>query len=301
MKKCKFMMAILGAMILFSPILAEDLDESSGESSAPAASSGVPKPGNGVATFLGGTAVQKGDGAIVLNYNFTQAYNGGNKIYRNNFVPVLRMGLGDKWDINIVVPQMYQVQKGGKQGAMYGSTGVVELIIHKQHLAEQVGESTIMLASNWIITAPTTAGMNGAWGFGFDLGLTWLYDSMRFVFDFRANTNSQIANNGAFKNPSISVKAGYHYAFIDYLYAGLELNYDTTFYRTDIKQPYSSDGSHILYVGPMIGVKIPELKGFSWGIGFFWDCLNKYQHTTAGGNPNKVDSWRITSRVTAVF
>lgn len=300
MKKCKFMMAILGAMILFSPILAEDLDESSGESSAPVASSGVPKPGNGVATFLGGTAVQKGDGAIVLNYNFTQAYNGGNKIYRNNFVPVLRMGLGDKWDINIVVPQMYQVQKGGKQGAMYGSTGVVELIIHKQHLAEQVGESTIMLASNWIITAPTTAGMNGAWGFGFDLGLTWLYDSMRFVFDFRANTNSQTANNGAFKNPSISVKAGYHYAFIDYLYAGLELNYDTIFYRT-ASRTYNADGSHILYVGPMLGVKIPELKGASWGVGFFWDCLNRYQHSTPSTNLTKVDSWRITSRVTAVF
>lgn len=297
MKKLKCaLLAFSMVAVLWTPILAED----EGESQAPVAGSGVPTPGNGVATFLGGTAVQKGDGALVLNYNFTQAYTAEGKIYRNNFVPVLRFGLGSKWDINILAPQMYQVKKSGGNGRMFGATGILEMIIHKQHLAEQVGESRIMLASNYIITMPTSGGMSGAWGFGFDLGLTWLYDSMRFVFDFRANTNTQNAS-GVFKNPSISVKAGYHYAFIDYLYAGLELNYDTTFYRTDIKQPYSSDGSHILYVGPMIGVKIPELKGFAWGVGFFWDCLNKYQHTTAGGNPNKVDSWRVTSRITAVF
>lgn len=189
MKKCKFMMAILGAMILFSPILAEDLDESSGESSAPVANSGVPKPGNGVSTFFGGSSAPDGVPTLVLNYNFfSTTHTQGARVYRNMFVPVLRVGVGKQWDISLQVPMNFTIQNGKR--TTNGAVGRATLWAHKQHLAEKFGDSMLMVATSYSVSIPTSSGMNGFWGFGFGVGLTWNYLSHRLIFDFNATANT---------------------------------------------------------------------------------------------------------------
>lgn len=291
MKKCKFMMAILGAIILFSPILAEDLDESSGESSAPVASSGVPKPGNGVSTFFGGSSAPDGVPTLVLNYNFfSTTHTQGARVYRNMFVPVLRVGVGKQWDISLQVPMNFTIQNGKR--TTNGAVGRATLWAHKQHLAEKFGDSMLMVATSYSVSIPTSSGMNGFWGFGFGVGLTWNYLSHRLIFDFNATANTNK------NNPDLFIKAGYHYAFNDYLYTGLELNWDTVPYK-NLYNGYSKDGSHTLYIGPMLSVKIPELHNSAWGVGFFWDVVNQYQNSA-----QKVkwkEAWRLTSRITASF
>lgn len=298
MKKCKFMMAILGAMILFSPILAQDLDESSGESSAPVANSGVPKPGNGVATFLGGTSVPEGGVAMVLNYNFFSTTNAQGRVYRNVFAPVLRVGIGNAWDIAVQVPMTFTIQNGKRNPknnpAGSGVNGRTLVLFHKQHLAKKFENSSIMVATNYSVSIPTNSGMSGFWGFGFGVGLTWDYLSMRGVFDIQATASTD-------KAPlTLWIKAGYHYAFNNYVYAGLELNWDSSIYKS-LYNGYDkgNGGSHNVYLGPILSFKIPELNGSAWGVGFFWDVANQYQN--AQQRPKSKEAWRLTSRITASF
>ena len=297
MKKCKFMVAILGAMILFSPILAEDLDESSGESNAPVANSGVAKPGNGVSTFVAGTSVPEGGVSMILNYNFfSTTPQSGARIYRNVFAPVLRVGIGNAWDIVVQVPMTFTIQDGKRNpnGNPVGSgvNGRTLVWFHKQHLAKKFENSSIMVATNYSLSIPTQSGMSGFWGFGFGVGLTWDYLSMRGVFDIQAT-----ANTG--KQPlALWIKAGYHYAFNNYVYAGLELNWDSSIYSS-LYNGYSGSGSHNVYLGPILSFKIPQLNGSAWGIGFFWDCVNQYQNPQA--QVKWKEAWKLTSRITAMF
>lgn len=302
MKKCKFMMAILGAIILFSPILAEDLDESSGESSAPVASSGVPKPGNGVSTFVAGTSVPEGGVAMVLNYNFFSTTNAQGRAYRNVFAPVLRVGIGNAWDIAVQVPMTFTIQNGKRNPnnnpVGSGVNGRTLVWFHKQHLAKKFENSSLMVATNYSLSIPTSSGMNGFWGFGFGVGLTWDYLSMRGVFDIQATANTKGADNKGASPLTLWIKAGYHYAFNNYVYAGLELNWDSSIYSS-LYNGYSGNGSHNVYLGPILSFKIPELNGSAWGVGFFWDVVNQYQNPQA--QVKWKEAWRLTSRITASF
>ena len=150
----------------------------------------------------------------------------------------------------------------------------------------------LMVATSYSVSIPTSSDMNGFWGFGFGVGLTWNYLSHRLIFDFNAT-----ANTGK-NNPDLFIKAGYHYAFNDYLYTGLELNWDTVPYK-NLYNGYLKDGSHTLYIGPMLSVKIPELHNSAWGVGFFWDVVNQYQ--TPQAQVKWKEAWRLTSRITASF
>lgn len=292
MKKLKCaLLAFSMVAVLWTPILAED----EGESQAPVAGSGVPKPGNGVSTFFGGSSAPEGVPTLVLNYHlFSTTHLGNGRTYRNVFVPVLRVGVGNKWDISAQVPMFFTIRNGTRSQTAPGSgaNGRVILWAHKQHLAEQFGDSMLMLATTYSVSIPTTSGMSGFWGFGFGFGLTWNYLSNRIVFDFNATAKTQRMS------PDLFIKAAYHYAFTDYVYAGLELNWDTAPYKSAYNG-YTNDGFHNLYIGPMVSVKIPELKNTAWGVGFFWDCINKYQNPTA--QVKWKEAWRLTSRITAAF
>ena len=293
MKKCKFMVAILVAVLCVG-VWAEDLDDSS-ESNAPVAN--VAKPGNGVSTFVAGTSVPEGGVSMILNYNFfSTTPQSGARIYRNVFAPVLRVGIGNAWDIVVQVPMTFTLQDGkrtaNQAGIGSGVNGRTIVWFHKQHLAKNFGDSSLMVATNYSLSIPTQSGMTGFWGFGFGVGLTWDYLSMRGVFDIQAT-----ANTG--KQPlALWIKAGYHYAFNNYVYAGLELNWDSAIYSS-LYNGYNGSGSHNVYLGPILSFKIPELKNSAWGIGFFWDCVNQYQ------NPNAQvkwkEAWKLTSRISVMF
>lgn len=303
MKKCKFMVAILGVMMLFSPILAQDSaqdSQDSSESNAPAANSGVAKPGNGVSTFVAGTSVPEGGVSMILNYNFFSTTHTGARVYRNVFAPVLRVGIGNAWDIVVQVPMTFTLQDGKRSTATPGSgvNGRTIVWFHKQHLAKNFGDSSLMVATNYSLSIPTNSGMTGFWGFGFGVGLTWDYLSMRGVFDIQAT-----ANTG--RQPvALWIKAGYHYAFNNYVYAGLELNWDSSIYSS-LYNGYGNAngqpayGSHTVYLGPILSFKIPELKNSAWGVGFYWDVVNKYQDPSA--QVKWKEAWRLTSRITAMF
>lgn len=298
MRKLKgLLLAFSMAAIVWIPALAEE----DGESNAPVANSGVSKPGNGVATFLGGTSVPDGGVAMVLNYNFFSTTNAQGRTYRNVFAPVLRVGIGNAWDIAVQVPMTFTIQDGKRNTTNPVGSGVngrTLVWFHKQHLAKKFENSSLMVATNYSLSIPTSSGMNGFWGFGFGVGLTWDYLSMRGVFDIQAtaNTKGADANKGA--SPlTLWIKAGYHYAFNNYVYAGLELNWDSSIYSS-LYNGYNGSGSHNVYLGPILSFKIPELNGSAWGVGFFWDVANQYQAT------QKVkwkEAWRLTSRITASF
>lgn len=292
MKKLKCaLLAFSMVAVLWTPILAED----EGESQAPVAGSGVPKPGNGVSTFVAGTSVPEGGVSMILNYNFfSQKPDNGARIYRNVFAPVLRVGIGNQWDIVVQVPMTFTIQNGKRSTNTPGSgvNGRTFVWFHKQHLAKKFENSSIMVATNYSLSLPTNSGMSGFWGFGFGIGLTWDYLSMRGVFDIQATANTD-------KSPlTLWIKAGYHYAFTNYVYAGLELNWDSTIYSR-LYNGYSGGGSHNVYLGPILSFKIPELNGSAWGVGFFWDVANQYQN--AQQRPKWKEAWRLTSRITAMF
>ena len=290
MKKLKcVLLAFSMVAILWTPVLAED----EGESQAPVANSGVPKPGNGVSTFVAGTSVPEGGVSMILNYNFfSTKQDNAARIYRNVFAPVLRVGIGNQWDIVVQVPMTFTIQDGKRTSN--GVNGRTLVWFHKQHLAKTFENSSIMVATNYSLSIPTNSGMTGFWGFGFGVGLTWDYLSMRGVFDIQATANTD-------KSPlTLWIKAGYHYAFTNYVYAGLELNWDSSIYRS-LYNGYGGNhnGSHNVYLGPIVSVKIPELNGSAWGVGFFWDVANKYQD--AAQRPKWKEAWRLTSRITAMF
>lgn len=294
MKKLKcVLLAFSVVAILWTPVLAED----EGESQAPVANSGVPKPGNGVSTFVAGTSVPEGGVSMILNYNFfSNKPDNAARSYRNVFAPVLRVGIGNQWDIAVQVPMTFTIQDGKRSQNTPGSgvNGRTLVWFHKQHLAKTFENSSIMVATNYSLSIPTNSGMSGFWGFGFGVGLTWDYLSMRGVFDIQATANTD-------KSPlTLWIKAGYHYAFTNYVYAGLELNWDSSIYRS-LYNGYDAKyyGSHNVYLGPILSVKIPELNGSAWGVGFFWDVANKYQD--AAQRPKWKEAWRLTSRITAMF
>ena len=294
MKKLKCALLAFGVVaILWTPVLAED----DGESQAPVANSGVPKPGNGVSTFVAGTSVPEGGVSMILNYNFfSTKQDNAARIYRNVFAPVLRVGIGNQWDIVVQVPMTFTIQDGKRNpnnsNVGSGVNGRTLVWFHKQHLAKTFENSSIMVATNYSLSIPTNSGMTGFWGFGFGVGLTWDYLSMRGVFDIQATANTD-------KSPlTLWIKAGYHYAFTNYVYAGLELNWDSSIYRS-LYNGYNDNGSHNVYLGPILSVKIPELNGSAWGVGFFWDVANKYQN--AAQRPKWKEAWRLTSRITAMF
>ena len=290
MKKLKCaLLAFSMVAVLWTPILAED----EGESQAPVAGSGVPKPGNGVSTFVAGTSVPEGGVSMILNYNFfsTNPDNGA-RIYRNVFAPVLRVGIGNQWDIVVQVPMTFTIQNSKR--ISNGVNGRTLVWFHKQHLAKKFENSSIMVATNYSLSIPTNSQMTGFWGFGFGVGLTWDYLSMRGVFDIQATASTN-------KAPlTLWIKAGYHYAFTNYVYAGLELNWDSTIYRSAYNgYDATHNGSHNVYLGPILSFKIPELNGSAWGVGFFWDVANQYQN--AQQRPKWKEAWRLTSRITAMF
>ncbi len=300
MKKLKCaLLAFSMVAVLWTPILAED----EGESQAPVAGSGVPKPGNGVSTFVAGTSVPEGGVSLILNYNFfSTTHTPGARVYRNVFAPVLRVGIGNQWDIVVQVPMTFTIQDGKRNpsGNNVGSgvNGRTLVWFHKQHLAKKFENSSIMVATNYSLSIPTNSGMTGFWGFGFGVGLTWDYLSMRGVFDIQATASTKGASGTGASPLTLWIKAGYHYAFTNYVYAGLELNWDSSIYSSAYNG-YTGNGSHNVYLGPILSFKIPELNGSAWGVGFFWDVANQYQDTQQ--RPKWKEAWRLTSRITAMF
>ncbi len=287
-----FLGFVAAAMIFSAPLMAEsaaDSMESNAESPAPKAS--VPKPGNGVATFLGGTSVAAGEATMILNYNYFQRSNAAGRIHTNVFAPVLRVGLGKQWDIVVQTPMRFVMQNHKRTAQSPGFVGRTFVWFHKQHLVKQFEESTLMVATNYLLSIPTTNGMDAFWGVGFGVGLTWNYRSMRLAFDFQATAKSN-------KQPmEMFIKAGYHHAINDYFFAGIELNWDSTIYNSAYNGYTGTGGSHNVFIGPMVSVKIPQLNNSAWGVAFFYDVVNKYQ----AQNVKSKDAWKITSRITVAF
>lgn len=237
-----------------------------------------PKPGNGVSTFAGGSSVKKGATALILNYHLTLLHSNGD-IYNNQLIPVLRVGLGEQWDFFAQIPMQFQL-KNGKESGNYGPLGRAIFYFHKQHFTENIEDFLLSVATNYALDMPTNSGMVGKWGFGFGLGISLAYQSHSIVFDILATPYTD-------KTTRVWAKLGYHYAFNDVIYAGLEADYDY--------QAWRINGSHNLYLGPIISFKVAYLKNSAWGFGIFGDAIGKYQSKA------NIDRWRFSSRITMMF
>ena len=54
----------------------------------------------------------EGGVAMVLNYNFFSTTDAEGRAYRNVFAPVLRVGIGNAWDIAVQVPMTFTLRDG---------------------------------------------------------------------------------------------------------------------------------------------------------------------------------------------
>lgn len=213
--------------------------------------------------------------AVLLNYNLTKASD----ILKNNVIIVSRFGISNGYDVVLAVPQMYSVNRTlHKNQAPYGSVGNIALTLHKQHLAQKFDEHLFMLATNYLLEIPvgTNAKFGAGWGFGF----SWIYHNMSAIFDLEARIYSDL------KSPSFASKGGYYYAFNEFIYAGIEYNWDFNSKGRVflIKQP-----RHNLAIGPTLSFKIPQLKNSAIGIGFYGDPVDK------------ISPWKLGSRLAIFF
>lgn len=241
-----------------------------------------PTPGIGVSTQPAGSTVYGGGLGVLLDYGLNR--NAATGAISNEVTVRTRIGLGNRWDIAIAVPQLYTLSKNGEATKPFGILGNMAIVLHKQHLAKQFGESALSIATNYIFNAP----MNDVspYGLGWGLGATWQYRNMKVDFDI----DVKIFTNGA--NPYFATRGGYFYALNDYLYVGAEYNWDIKI-RGAIHTAHQ--GFHTLTLGPTVSVKVPKLKNSAFGVGVYGYLINDYE--VAGAKP---ESWKFASRL-AIF
>lgn len=244
-------------------------------------------PGIGVTTASGGSTMYAGAVAVLLNYNLTANTNDA---FRNNLIPAVRIGLGNRWDIAFAVPQMYMVKDGSPfrpgANAPFGSVGNLGVTLHKQHMAKKFGESALSVATNYIFGIPVSATPAG-YNFGWGVGASWQYHQMSAHFDITATVYTDA------KNPQFASKGGYFYALNNYLYTGIEYNWD---YAPGKNPGYTGFGSHQLVLGPIISMKVPKLKNSALGFGAYYDVINHWENQTA-----KLQPWKFASRLSIFF
>lgn len=243
-------------------------------------------PGIGVTMASGGSAMYAGAVTVLLNYNLTA--NTGD-VFKNALAPVVRIGLGNRWDIALAVPQMYMLKDSTPfrpDAAPFGAVGSLGVTLHKQHMAKKFGESALSVATNYIIGIPVSA-VPAGYNFGWGVGASWQYHQMSAQFDITAAVYTDA------KNPQFASKGGYFYAFNNYLYTGVEYNWD----YTPGKNPgYMGFGSHQFVLGPIISVKVPKLKNTALGAGVYYDVINYWENPTA-----KIQPWKFASRLSIFF
>lgn len=242
-----------------------------------------PTTGIGVTVATGGSTMYAGGIAVLVNYNLTQT---DSKNLKNAVAIVTRIGLGNRWDIAVATPQLYTYNENGAvPGPPFGSVGSLGITLHKQHMAKQFGESALSVATNYIINAPISKTAS-EYGIGWGAGATWQYRQMAAQFDITATIYTDS------KNPAFASKGGYYYAFNNFLYAGVEYNWDYTTYKNKV---YTGTGSNSLAIGPTISAKIPKLKNSAFGMGIFYDLINQYE-----GINQKMQPWKFSTRL-AIF
>lgn len=242
-----------------------------------------PTPGIGVTVATGGSTMYAGAITVLVNYNLTESTS---KNLKNSVAIVTRVGLGNRWDIAVATPQLYTYNNNGPvSGHPFGSVGNLGITFHKQHMAKQFGESAISVATNYIVNAPISKTAS-EYGIGWGAGATWQYHQMSAQFDITATIYTDS------KNPAFASKGGYYYAFNNFLYAGVEYNWDYTSYKNKV---YTGTGSNSLVIGPTISAKIPKLKNSALGIGIYFDLINQYENVN-----QKMQPWKFASRL-AIF
>lgn len=244
-----------------------------------------PTPGIGVTTATGGSIVYGGAVAVLVNYNLTQAKNNNLK---NVVAIVTRIGLGNGWDIAVATPQLYTISKTGAavSGPPFGSVGNLGVTLHKQHIAKQFGESAVSVATNYIVNVPISKTAS-EYSIGWGVGATWQYHQMAAQVDITATIYTDS------KNPAFASKGGYYYAFNDFIYAGVEYNWDYTHYKNSV---YADNGSNSFVIGPTLSIKIPQLKNTALGIAAFYDLINKYEALN-----QKMQPWKFASRLSIFY
>lgn len=247
-------------------------------------------PGIGVTTAAGGSAMYAGAVGVLLNYNLTA---NPNDVYKNMFIPGVRIGLGNRWDVALAVPQLYQLKDNTpfKPAAAvpFGPVGNLGITLHKQHMAKKFGDSALSVATNYIFGIPVSATPAG-YNFGWGVGASWQYHQMSAHLDFTATVYTDA------KNPQFAGKGGYFFAFNNYLYTGIEFNWD---YMPGKNPGYQLLGFHQLMLGPIISVKVPKLKNSALGVGAYYDVINYYEGKSA--NTNNIQPWKFASRLSIFF
>ncbi len=257
-----------------------------------------PTPGVGMLTQTGGSTVYAGGVSINTTYFLSMPSTAGSHNVKNQIAPAVRIGIGKQWDITVVSPMTFIYNRSGDHvvgtggtNPGFGTVGTTTVTLHKQHFAKKFEEASLAVATEYSLGIPTNSGMNGAWGMGLGLGMTWQYRNMSAIFNFSATTYSNS------RNPAFSSRGGYHFAFTNNFYAGVEYMWDSVPYGVQGGSTMYSQaiGAHTLYFGPMFGIKVPKLKNSAFAFGGIWDTLQKTE-SGVGKEP-----WKFVSRLLVNF
>lgn len=258
-----------------------------------------PTIGPSVTGSAAGSTLAKGK--IILQLESVSAKIKNNQegidVFKEVFIPKIRVGLGGGWDIRWQTPFLFNtIYKAPKNVSVRGPTDSV-LLFHKQFVPKTEGYF-IGIGLDLIASIPTDASPdtgNGAFGAGAGIGASWRYKSMGADFDLAA---IGYAKGRLYQeSPWYYLKARYAYALSKYFDLGLEMNWD---FRDDHKASNLKQGYHTLYIGPMIGVKIPQLNNSSIGLVGYYAAYEKY-NISGMMSSAKSETYRVILRMNVVF
>lgn len=240
-------------------------------------------------------------GKIILQLESVSAKIKNNQegidVFKEVFIPKIRVGIGGGWDVRWQTPFLFNtIYKAPSNISVRGPTDS-NLLFHKQFVPQTQGYF-IGIGLDLIASIPTDASVNtgnGAFGAGVGIGASWRYQSMGVDFDLAMIGYAQ--GRLYQESPWYYLKARYAYALSKYFDIGLETNWD---FRDNYNASNLKQGYHTLYIGPMIGVKIPQLNNSSLGLVGYYAAYEKYNISGMMSHA-KSEIFRIILRMNIVF
>ncbi|PAF44527.1 hypothetical protein [Helicobacter sp. 11S02596-1] len=254
--------------------------------------------GPSVTGAAAGSTVAKG--TIILQLESVSAKIKNNQagidVQKEVFIPKIRVGLGEGWDVRWQTPFLFNtIYQAPRNKSVRGPTDSL-LLFHKQFVLETEGYF-LGIGTDYIVSIPTDGSLatgNGAFGAGIGLGASWRFQSMGVDFDMAV---IGYARGRLYEeSPWFYIKTRYAYALSRYFDVGAELNWD---YRNDYYASNLKQGYHTLYIGPMVGLKVPSWKNFSIGLVTYYAAYEKYNVEIPSGE--KTERFRFVVRANLFF
>lgn len=242
-----------------------------------------------------GGAMFPGGMLFMVLGNFSQATNNSDSstMHKNVLTWIYVLGLGNRWDIQITTPTLFNVRENSQTTTNnFVVPADTTLTFHKQNWAGKVGAHAFAVATNYIISLPTTttAQASNPYGAGFGLGANWRYKSFGADFDIQGvfyGQKTDITPNA----PHFNSKGRIAYALSHYFTMGVEYIADYSYRDPSYSAPQQPQLGTMVYVGPSVSIKIPQWKNSTFAIAPTWSVYDNQKVSSAK------EPFRLTSRI----